>query len=176
LPSGPLGMLAVGLLLGGLTSGLVLGLAGGLVSPLPLGVRHIAAVALAVTALLRETGLLRLPLPQNSRQIGQEVLRNPLRGALQFGFELGTGVRTYVSATAPYAVAAAVLLAGSLPAALLAGLGFGAGRAVTPLLRQASADQAGWDARLVSRLRLNALLAATATVAALAVLFWVNRR
>lgn len=169
-------MLGVGLLLGGLTSGLVLGLAGGLVSPIPLGARQVAAVATALLALLCELGLIRLPLPQNSRQIGQEVLRNPLRGALQFGFELGTGVRTYVSATAPYAVAVAALLAGSLPAALLAGLGFGAGRAVTPLLRQASANQADWDARLVGRLRPNALLAATAIAAALAVLAWLSRR
>ncbi|MFD0428413.1 hypothetical protein ACFQ60_11025 [Streptomyces zhihengii] len=38
--------------------------------------------------------------------------RHLARGAMQFGFELGTGVRTYVSASAPYAIAVAVLLSG----------------------------------------------------------------
>jgi hypothetical protein len=167
---------AAGLLLGGLLSGLVLALAGGLVTPLPLAGRQVAAVTVALLGLLREAGLVPIRLPQNSRQIGQDVLRNPVRGALQFGFELGTGVRTYVSATAPYVLAIAVLLAGSPAAAVLAGLGFGAGRAITPLLRQASAAPARWDALLTTRLRAVALVAAAAAVAALALLFALSRR
>jgi hypothetical protein len=162
----------LGLLLGGLASGLVLGLASGLAAPLPAGWRQAAALAAALLGLLRETGLIRLPLPQNTRQVPQDVLqRNFRRGALQFGFELGTGVRTYVSATAPYVLAAALLLTGTLPAALIAGLGFGAGRAATPLLRQASGAPLDWDARLPGRLRPTALLACTAILTALAVLY-----
>jgi hypothetical protein len=107
----------------------------------------------AVLAVLRDAGLVRLPLPQNSRQIPHEVLAGarPGRGALRFGFELGTGVRTYLSASAPYVVAAALLLAGSGPlAAVLAGVGFGAGRAATPLVRHAHGDGERWDRRLRS--------------------------
>ncbi|MEV6105046.1 hypothetical protein AB0M28_10065 [Streptomyces sp. NPDC051940] len=120
----------------------------------------------ALTAALRDSGRLSLPLPQNARQIPQDVLRRHLvRGTLQFGFELGTGVRTYVSASAPYALVLAVLLAGGPPApALAAGLGFGAGRALTPLMRLLSGAGGAWDTRLVDRLPLltvgSALLAA----------------
>jgi hypothetical protein len=155
----------------------VLGLAAGLAAPLPVAGRQWAVLAVAGLGLLRELGVLRVPLPQNTRQVPQDVLgRHLVRGALQFGFELGTGVRTYVSATAPYVLAVAVLLAaglpaGGLPAATLAGLGFGAGRAATPLLRVASGAVADWDARLPGRLRAIALTAAVATVAAFAVLF-----
>jgi len=176
LPSAPLAVFTVGLLLGGLLSGLVLAVAGGLLAPLPLAGRQVAVLAAALLGLLREAGLIAIPLPQNSRQIGQEVLRNPIRGALQFGFELGTGVRTYVSATAPYVLALGVLLAGSPRAAVLAGLGFGAGRALTPLVRQASAAPASWDALLTTRLRAIALLAGAAALIAFAVLFALSRR
>ncbi|HET9381108.1 MAG TPA: hypothetical protein VFP69_09795 [Streptomyces sp.] len=126
----------------------------GLFSPLPTGVRAGLIVAGALLAALRDTGRLTLRLPQNARQIPQEVLRRHLRrGALQFGFELGTGVRTYVSASAPYALAVAVLLSGApCTAALATGLGFGAGRALTPALRRLSGDGEGWDDLLARRL------------------------
>lgn len=162
-----LGALSAGLLLGGVLSASVLWLASGLFSPLPEVVRHGALLLAALLCVLRDTGTLRLPLPQNARQIPQEVLqRRLLRGSLQFGFELGTGVRTYVTASAPYAVAVAVLLHGGLGPALLAGAGFGAGRALTPLLRLASRDVAAWDERLERRGR--ALKTATASAVLLA--------
>jgi hypothetical protein len=134
--------------------------------------RQLAVLVVAVLGLLRELGVVPIRLPQNTRQVPQDVLqRHLLRGAWQFGFELGTGVRTYVSATAPYVLAAAVLLAGGLPAAALAGLGFGAGRAATPLLRVASGAVAEWDARLPGRIRAITLTASAAVIAAFAVLF-----
>ena len=73
--------------------------------------------------MLREIGLVTIRLPQNARQIEQDVLqRNRRRGCSQFGFELGTGVRTYVSATAPYVLAVALLfLAGQQLYVALAG-------------------------------------------------------
>lgn len=161
-----------GLCCGGLLSGLLLGVAGGLLSPLPLAARQVAVLAVAALGLLRELGVVPIPLPQNTRQVPPDVLaRNLFRGAGQFGFELGTGVRTYVSASTPYVLAAAVLLAAGPPAAALAGLGFGAGRAATPLLRVASGAVADWDARLPGRLRAITLTAAAAAVAAFAVLF-----
>jgi hypothetical protein len=130
-------------------------------------------VAVALLGVLRETGAVTIPLPQNARQVPQDVLRhNPLRGALRFGFELGTGVRTYVSATAPYALAVAVLLGGQrLHVAALAGVGFGAGRAATPLIRRASATVEGWDADLRVRLRFITVAGCAALVAAFTLLF-----
>ncbi len=145
----------------------MLHVASGLVTPVPAGVRRAALVAVALLGLLRELGVVRLPLPQNARQIPQDVLhRDRLRGSTQFGFELGTGVRTYVSATAPYVLAVAVLLLGQdLAAAVAAGLGFGAGRAATPLLRRLSGDPVGWDADLIGRLPAVKLVTAAAMLA-----------
>lgn len=142
-------------MLGGLLSGLVLWLLSGLAAPLPPVLRYGAAVAFAVLAVLRDTGAVGFRLPQNTRQVPQDVLQRDLvRGSLQFGFELGTGVRTYVSSTAPYAVAIALLLtAPGWAAAVLAGIGFGTGRAATPLVRLVSAAGDGWDAALRARLK-----------------------
>jgi hypothetical protein len=164
----------LGLVGGGLLSALALGLLSGLFTPLPATGRHAAILAVALLGLLREAGVVRLRLPQHTWQVPQDVLqRNLLRGAWQFGVELGSGVRTYISATAPYVLAVAVLLGGQpLVVAALAGAGFGAGRAATPLLRRASGAPADWDTRLLSRLRALALASAAAILAAFAVLFF----
>ncbi|MFI2781320.1 hypothetical protein [Streptomyces sp. ALB3] len=147
-------MFTCGLLAGGVVTAGVLWLLSGLFTPLPAGVRQGLVVTVALLAALRDAGRMPLRLPQNARQIPQDVLRRHLaRGALQFGFELGTGVRTYVSASAPYALVVAVLLSGgSYAPALAAGLGFGAGRALTPALRRLSGDGERWDGRLAGRL------------------------
>ncbi|MFG2101202.1 hypothetical protein ACGFJ5_11410 [Micromonospora echinaurantiaca] len=167
-----LALFVLGLLGGGLLSGVVLGLLSGLSSPLPPPWRYAAIVAVALLGLLRETRVVTIPLPQNARQVPQDVLRrNPRRGALRFGFELGTGVRTYLSATAPYVLAAAVLLGGQrLLVAVLAGVGFGAGRAATPLLRRAAGAVEGWDADLAARLRLVTVTGCAAFVVAFGLL------
>lgn len=54
----------------------------------------------------------------------------PNFGSFEFGFELGTGVRTYVTSSLPYALVLAVTFVSDLPSALLAGVGFGLGRLV----------------------------------------------
>lgn len=145
----------VGLVLGGLLSASVLWLLSGLASPLPPPARYLTVLGFALVAVLRDAGIVRFRLPQNARQVPREVLRRPVRGALRFGFELGTGVRTYLSATAPYAVAVALLLLTPQPLdAVLAGAGFGLGRAATPLIRFASGAGEEWDAKLRSRLPL----------------------
>lgn len=150
-----LGAFCVGLVLGGVLSTLVLWLLSGLASPVPPPVRYLTVLGFALVGVLRDAGVMRLRLPQNSRQVPREVLRRPVRGALQFGFELGTGIRTYLSATAPYVVAAALLLLTPGPLdAVLAGAGFGLGRAATPLIRFASGAGDGWDTKLGSRLWL----------------------
>jgi hypothetical protein len=149
-------------------------LASGLFAPVPSAWRHGAIILVALLGLARETGAAPIRLPQNTRQVPQDVLRrNLLRGAAQFGFELGTGVRTYVSASAPYVLAVAVLLAGQhLGIAILAGLGFGGGRAATPLVRSAAGAVADWDVRLRARLGVLTTAGSAALVAAFGLLFW----
>ena len=158
---------------GGLFIGVALGLLSGLSAPLPESWRYAAIVAVALLGVLRDAGAVTIPLPQNARQVPQDVLRrSPWRGALRFGFELGTGVRTYVSATAPYVLAVAVLLGGQrLQVAALAGVGFGAGRAATPLVRRASGAVEGWDADLRARLRVITVAGSAALTVAFGLLF-----
>jgi hypothetical protein len=145
----------MGLLAGGLASAMVLWLASGLAGPVPDRWRYSIVLLAGLVAVLRDLGVVPFRLPQNARQIPQDVLRGGLvRGALQFGFELGTGVRTYVSASAPYLLALALLVAGQRwQVAVLAGLGFGAGRAASALARYASQGGEEWDARLAVWLR-----------------------
>ncbi|HEY0542788.1 MAG TPA: hypothetical protein VGD53_30810 [Actinoallomurus sp.] len=150
-----LAVFTFGLLLGGTLSATVLWLLSGLAAPVPGAVRTGAILAVAILGVLREAGWIRVPLPQNARQIPQEVLRNRVRrGALQFGFELGTGVRTFVSASAPYVVVLGLPLAHQGPVTtILTGTGFGAGRAVTAAIRYASRHDE-WDDRRITRMPL----------------------
>ncbi|MCK1795241.1 hypothetical protein MTQ01_04295 [Streptomyces sp. XM4193] len=157
------------MLLGALLSASVLWLLSGLLSPLPDNWALPLTVAAAAAGVARDAGVLRFPLPQNSRQVPQDVLQRDLvRGTLQFGFEMGTGVRTYVSATLPYVLALGVLLAGEAQPALAAGVGFAVGRAATPVLRCAAGTGEEWDDRLQDRLPL--LKVGGGTVLALALL------
>ncbi|MFD0560071.1 hypothetical protein FB566_4064 [Stackebrandtia endophytica] len=144
----------MGLLAGGACTATALWLVSGLATPIPAVVRHGVLVLAAVVFLARDAGWWRFPMPQNTRQVPQDVMqRHLIKGSLQFGFEMGTSVRTYVSASAPYVVGLALLLAGlDYWSALLVGLGFGLGRAATPLSRLTSTDGIDWDARLIGRL------------------------
>ncbi|MGH3378408.1 MAG: hypothetical protein ACRDP6_27165 [Actinoallomurus sp.] len=166
-----LAVFTFGLLLGGTLSASVLWLLSGFAAPLPPPVRAGAIVAVAAVAVAREAGWVRVPMPQNARQIPQEVLSSRIRrGALRFGFELGTGVRTFVSASAPYVVALGLPLAHQGPVTtILAGTGFGAGRAVTAAVRYASRHDE-WDDRRVTRMPLLANAIGVTVLVALAVL------
>lgn len=84
-----------------------------------------------------------LSLPEARRQIPAEVFGSGLvRGAYRFGFELGTGVRTYVPSPAPYLLLLVILLGHlKLSVALLAALGFSLGRAVPLMVRVTYADR-----------------------------------
>lgn len=115
-------------------SATVLWLLSGLTEPIPAPVRY-ALFGLAVLALLlRWRGWLRFPVPQNARQIPQDVFaRHPAKAALRFGFELGTGVRTYLPSSLPYlGVLIILLLRPPYLGALAIGLGFGLARGVLP--------------------------------------------
>lgn len=107
--------------------------------------------------MLREVRLLDFALPQNSRLVPQFVTRVPFWGAVQFGTEMGTGMRTFSPTGLPHALAAAVLLLGTLPNAVLAGVGFASGRALMLLTFIFAADKREADEafdRVLPRFRL----------------------
>lgn len=138
----------VGALAGGAMSGTVIGVGAMLAPPPPrwLTLTVIGAVAFAVV--LRDLRIIDVPLPQNRRQVRQSVLSmEPASGALMFGFEMGTGARTYMTGAAPYIAVVAVLAAGGsdpLPG-LLAGIGFGLGRGLVPLASSLHHDEDAWE-------------------------------
>lgn len=137
----------MGLLLGATLSAIVIWLFSGFFVGIPLGSRAFLVVVVASIAFLRDAGVVRLELPQNTRQVPRSVFdKGALRSTFQFGLELGTGVRTYISQSAPYVLAVSILLLSSSGVeALAAGLGFGTGRAVMPILRYLSRDREVWD-------------------------------
>jgi hypothetical protein len=157
-----LGPLALGLVLGGSASALGFWLLSGLAQPIWASVRVGLLVALVLAALAADALGLRWRWPQNARQVPQAVRRRtPSVAMLQFGFELGTGLRTFVTTRAPYVVVGVLLLGGlSLPSALALGVGFGAGRALMPVTRAWHPHAADWDGRLE---RTSKLLKVTAT-------------
>jgi hypothetical protein len=83
----------------------------------------------AVLLLLREFGVLSFPLAQNARLVPRFVTGIPFWGSVQFGLEMGTGMRTYSPTGLPHIVAIAILFLASWPEALFAGAGFALGRA-----------------------------------------------
>jgi predicted lysophospholipase L1 biosynthesis ABC-type transport system permease subunit len=166
-----LAVFTFGLLLGGTLSATAIWLLSGLFTPLPPAVRTWTILAVAALGVAREFGLIDLPLPQNARQIPPEVLQTNLRrGTLQFGFELGTAVRTYVPATAPYVLALALLLAHeSLLVTLLTGAAFALGRALSATLTYLARDDHR-DAAMATRIPMAKTTTAVISLAALALL------
>jgi hypothetical protein len=128
----------------------------GILQPLPEASRAAILAIIALAMVLRDLDVLRFNLPQNSRLVPQTIfLKGQLLAAFQFGLELGSGVRTYVSSSAPYLLLAAVLLFGPhLAIALMVGIGFGLGRASTAALRYWSSNGDKWDQLLDGRIRL----------------------
>ena len=127
--------------------------------------------AVAVFVLAGELRLHRVTLPHRRAQVPSAVIgAGAEAGALQFGFEMGSGVRTHMPSNLPYLPLVAVLLASNWVAALLAGLGFGLGRAAMALGRHHSRDVDWWDEqwqRHGRRLRIALTLAAVLLVAAI---------
>lgn len=148
-------MFSVGLILGGLTTALAGWVIGGLATPLPPLAGAITVSTIAVAVVMRDFRVVNFSLPENRRQVPQEVfLKGPLSSALQFGYEMGTGVRTRVSASAPYvALAGLLLLSPNAPAVITLGASFGAGRALMPWLRYFSNDRRAWDQLLQDQSR-----------------------
>ncbi|MFI6315967.1 hypothetical protein ACIBG8_00525 [Nonomuraea sp. NPDC050556] len=98
--------------------------------PFPTVVLQILVAAAAVVFLLRELDVLSFPLLQNARLVPQFVTRIPFWGAVQFGAEMGTGMRTYSPTGLPHIMAISIIFLASWQEALLAGAGFAAARAM----------------------------------------------
>jgi hypothetical protein len=160
----------VGLFLGGLAVASALVVVGSLVRvPVPAAARPWVVALAAVPVLAAELGLLRLRLPQNARQVPQFVTGVPFWGPLQFGAEMGTGMRTYSPSGLPHLVALALLLLGSWPTGLAAGVGFATGRALMTLGFLAAPDHQRADAAFLHGLSrygwmFTALMGAAMTV------------
>lgn len=175
---------STGLVAGGATAGLVVVTLGSLLRPIvPTSVAVVLTVGLAMIIGLGEFGVYRLPLPQNARQVPQWIIDDGGKlGALQFGFEMGTGVRTYLTSGTPHLLLVTTALFAGLGEGVLAGALFGAGRAWMALSRLHSGDPQEWDRRLARSLRpVRGSLAATAFICCLVLVVtsgstgWVSR-
>ncbi|SDK08959.1 hypothetical protein SAMN05421874_10584 [Nonomuraea maritima] len=138
-------------MIGALLAGIITGTLGGLASIIPEAVRLWALAPITAVIMLFELAGRPLSLPQNRRLVPQDVIpRADFSGPLQFGFEMGTGVRTFTPTALPQLLVVVVVLAGGLGPGLLAGLGFGVGRTLMPLARALSGDPRQWDTRLLA--------------------------
>ena len=163
---------AAACLLGGSVTGFALAVLGGLIPVTPPPGPSIAGLSvLACLALLRDLGVVRFWMPENRRQVRQTVLRlRPLVGDITFGFEMGTGARTYVPAAAPYLIILVVVVFGNgVVPGLAAGAAFGLSRGLVVADRSLHRNRAGWDEALERSQRLLPLIG-LATAAPLAVL------
>ena len=159
-----------GLLLGAVLVAFVAGAVGALPQALlPAPARYALFVLVTVPVLIREVGLVRFPVPQNARLVPEDVQHLRRWGALQFGFEMGTGMRTYSPSALPHLVLAAVVLVVPLPAAFALAAGFALGRLVMPLLSNAWSDDGSWTEVWAGAERVVRPLLALTCVGALAV-------
>lgn len=143
------------------------------VVPTPVAIGLVALMTVLVAG--QELGLYRLPLPQNARQVPQWIVQAGGRvGGLSFGFEMGTGLRTFMTSGLPHVLVISVLLYAPWPHALLAGLFFGIGRAWMALSRLWFNDPDGWDDRLAEHDRLIRIVLTVGAAAPAASILWVG--
>lgn len=145
-----MGWFAFGSVAGGIATGFLLVVLAGLLDPLPSTMRVLLAICVALLTALVDLHLWDLRLPGAMRQVPETVMRDrPIAGPMQFGFEMGTGARTYMTAGAPIAVAAAMLLGLPGPLTCVAmGATFGVARGLVPTAMWMSANREMWFDRL----------------------------
>ena len=110
----------------------------------PTPVRTAVFAMAALTVLGRELGIWRFRVPENARLVPEDVQHRGEWGALQFGFEMGTGMRTYSPSALPHLALAAVVLVVPLPVAPAMAVGFAVGRFAMPVLSNAWSDDGAW--------------------------------
>ncbi|MHA6793386.1 hypothetical protein ACVGVM_07660 [Pseudonocardia bannensis] len=111
---------------------------------LPAPVRWAVFGAIALVVLGRELGLWQFRVPENARLVPERVQHLGEWGALQFGFEMGTGMRTYSPSALPHLALLAIVLVVPFPAAFVVGAGFALGRLAMPLLSNGWSDDGSW--------------------------------
>ncbi|UUW92646.1 hypothetical protein [Pimelobacter simplex] len=143
------GTFIAGLLLGGLLATSIAVAVGSLVlrSWIPEGTTRRAVVGVVVViAWARDAGVVRFKIPQNARQVPEAIaLQGQRLGAFQFGVEMGTGMRTFMTSMLPHVVVAAALLLCSWPEGAFMGICFGFGRAIVPLARTFADNEDRWS-------------------------------
>lgn len=121
-------------------------------------------------ALACELGLLPFRLPQNARQVPSNIIvRQDGSGALQFGFEMGTGLRTFMPTHLPYVLVSMVLLAAPWWSAPVAGFCFGTGRAIMVLSAVRLGNASAWDGAFAARKKMILVVCWLSVMCALAV-------
>ncbi|WP_188187683.1 hypothetical protein [Nonomuraea sp. SYSU D8015] len=156
-------------MLGAWTVALVAVVLGGVVQALvPAPVRLGLLALLAAVVVLREFGLISVPMPENARLVPEHVVhKGRLAGGIQFGFEMGTGMRTYSPSAQPHLVLLAMLLALPWYGALAAATGFAFARWAMAAASIAHSDDGGWSDLWHANARVLAAATAVGTVTAL---------
>jgi len=122
---------------------------------LPLTVRAGLLGLLVLVGIGCDATVLPFRLPQNARQVPSDIIvRADGTGALQFGFEMGTGLRTYMPSHMPHVLAGLVLLVVPWWAAPLLGVSFATGRVIMVHSAVRLGDATAWDKAFASRRRL----------------------
>lgn len=132
---------------GGAATAVLAVLLGSLVRPVvPTVAGELVVIALALFVVAGEVGLHRWTLPHRRAQVPRGVIDEGAdAGALRFGFEMGTGMRTHMPSSLPYVPLVAVALLASWHTAVATGVGFGLGRAGMALGRYHARDPDRWD-------------------------------
>jgi hypothetical protein len=146
----------VGLLLGALATAAGLLLVGSLLRlAMPAVAIRWMLLAAVVALVARELDLVSFWLPQNKRLVPEHVNRHGrVFGPLQFGFEMGTSLRTYTPSALPHAVALTVAFLASPLATVVVGVGFGLGRATMSLGNLHYSKDNSWDLAWLDHERL----------------------
>jgi hypothetical protein len=160
---------ALGQILGGLTTAALALLLGAVaLRPLlPVPIAAAAVVAVGFFVVTETLGLHRGRLPQARRQVPTSIIaRGADVGALQFGFEMGTGARTFMPNGLPHLALAYCLLLADPVSSLVVGAAFGAARALMALSRTRSPDawDDEWAIHAAKLTRLLAVIMALATI------------
>lgn len=143
----PLYAFGLGLIVGGVVTSFVVMVLGSLVRwAVPVTALIALSVAWFAVIAVRELGWVSFGLPQNARLVPESVFRHGrFFGPFEFGFEMGTGVRTYVTSGLPYVAVLVVACFASPLAAVLAGVGFGLGRTLMTMANLRFSADGEWD-------------------------------
>lgn len=168
----------LGLVAGGIVSALVLVTVGSIVRLLlPVWAWAALVAAWFVVIAVREVGLVSFGLPQNARLVPESVFRHGrFFGPFEFGFEMGTGVRTYVTSGLPYVALFLVALFASPAMALLAGIGWGLGRTLMLLGNLRYSYDGAWDVEFDDKAVPIRTILLVSFVATMALCVWTAMR